>query len=96
MAMSDHNHRRHPPGDLFAFFELSRDILLAQQRLMPSARMFERFSEVARNVTQAQITYCQALLRANATLFGAMLERFGPSPEQRPSVAAKTSEFTAS
>lgn len=78
--MSDHSQPhsptgRHPPGDPFAFFELSRDILLAQQKLMPSARMLERCGEAARSVSQAQITYCQALMRANAILFRAMLER---------------------
>ena len=99
--MSDHNQphsstRHHPPGDPFGLFELSQDILLAQQKLMPSARMFERFSEAARSASQAQITYCQALMRANATLFGVMLERSGPPREQRPSVAVKTSDFAAS
>jgi hypothetical protein len=73
-------------------------MLLAQQKLMPSARLFEHFSEAARSVSQAQITYCQALMRANAILIGAMLERSVPpsAQEQRPSVAAKSSEFTAS
>jgi hypothetical protein len=97
--MSDHSEPRsptlrHPSGDPFGFFELSQDILLAQQKMMPSGRMFERFSEAAGNVSQAQITYCQALMHANATLFGAMLEGSGP-PEARPSVA-ETNEVTAS
>jgi len=95
--MTDHNQTHRYPGDPFAVFELSRDMLLAQQKLMPSLQMFERFSEAARSVAQAHINYCQALMRANAILLGAMLERPGASlsHEQRPSVAAKKSEFTA-
>jgi hypothetical protein len=96
--MSDHNQKIYRyPGDPFAIFELSRDMLLAQQKLMPSARIFERFSEAARGVAQAQINYYQALMRANAILLGAMLERPSApsiSPEQRPSVAARKGEFT--
>jgi hypothetical protein len=95
--MPDHNQTHRYPGDPFALFDLSRDMLLAQQRLMPSARIFERFSEAARSLTQAHINYCQAVMRANALLLGALLERAGPPPagqEQRPSVAAKKSEFT--
>jgi hypothetical protein len=96
--MPDHHHETHRyPGDPFALFDLSRDMLLAQQKLMPSARMFERFSEAVRSVSQANLNYYQALMRANAIMLGAMLER--PSPptaahEQRPSVAAKRSEYT--
>lgn len=96
--MPNHHHQTHRyPGDPFAIFEMSRDMLLAQQKLMPSARMFERFSEAARSVSQANINYCQALMRANAMVLGAMLERPSPPPaarELRPSVAVKKSEYT--
>ena len=96
--MSEHNQSHRYPGDPFAIFELSRDMLQAQQKLMPSGRMFERFSEAARSVTQANINYYQALMRANAILLGEMLER--PSPpsegrEERPSVAARKNESAA-
>ena len=97
--MPEHNHTHRYPGDPFAIFELSRDMLLAQQKLMPSARIFERYSEAARSVAQAHINYCQALMRANAMLLGVMLERPGPpsaGQEQRPSVAARKGEFTQS
>ncbi len=95
--MAEHNQTHRYPGDPFALFDLSRELLQAQQKLMPSARIFERFSEAARSVSQAQIAYCQALMRAQATLLGAMLERpnLPPMHEQRPSVAAKRTEFTA-
>jgi hypothetical protein len=94
--MPEQNQTPRYPGDPFAIFELSRNMLLAQQKLMPQARMFERFSEAARSIAQAHINYYQALMRANAILLGAMLER--PSPpsaahEERPSVAAKKSEL---
>ncbi len=97
--MPDHHQTHRYPGDPFAIFELSRDMLLAQQKLMPSARIFERVSEAARGLAQAHINYCQALMRANAMVLSAMLERASPPPaghEPRPSVAAKKSEFTQS
>jgi hypothetical protein len=96
--MPDHNQTHRYPGDPSAIFELSRNMLLAQQKLMPTAQMLERFSEAARSVGQANVNYWQALMRANAILLGAMLERPSPLPEgreQRPSVAARKSEFTA-
>jgi hypothetical protein len=102
-----HHQTRRYPGDPFAIFELSRDLLLAQQKMMPTARTLERFSEAARSVSQvqinyyqalmAQMNYCQALMRANTMLLGAMLERPRPrsaAREQRPSVAVKRSEYT--
>lgn len=94
--MPDQFQSQRYPGDPTAMFELSRNMLLAQQRLMPSARMFERFSEAARSVAQAHMAYCQALMRANAVLLGAMLERPAPWPatQERPSVDAKDSDFT--
>jgi hypothetical protein len=95
--MSEHNQKSHRyPGDPFAMFQLSREMLLAQQKLMPSARIFERFSEATRTLAQAHLNYYQALMRANALLLGAMMERPNQPPlahEQRPSVAAKKSEF---
>ena len=82
-----------------AIFELSRDMLLAQQKLMPTALIFERFGEAARSVSQANVNYWQALMRANAIMLGAMLERSSPPAagrEQRPSVAARNNEIAAS
>jgi hypothetical protein len=96
-TMPDQNPSHRYPGDPTALFELSRNMLLAQQKMMPSARIFERFSEAARTVAQAHMAYYQALMRANAMMLGAMLERPSPPPaghDQRPSVAAKKSEFT--
>jgi hypothetical protein len=97
--MTDHDRIHRYPGDPFAIFELSRDMLLAQQKLMPSTRFFERYTEATRAVAQAHVNYCQALMRAHAIMLGAVLERPGLSSmghDQRPSVAAKKSEFTAS
>ena len=95
--MPEQNQTSRYPQDPLAIFELSRNMLLAQQKLMPQARIFERYSEAVRSIAQAHINYYQALMRANAILLGAMLERPSPpsgAPEERPSVAAKKGEFT--
>jgi hypothetical protein len=95
-SMPDQFQSQRYPGDPLAMFELSRNMLLAQQKMMPSTRMFERFSEAARSVAQAHMAYCQALMRANAVLLSAMMERPNPWPaaQERPSVDAKKSDFT--
>jgi L-rhamnose isomerase len=85
-------------SDPFEIFNISKELLTAEQKLLPSGQFFERFVEVARNVTQAQIAYAQALMRANAALLGALLVQPGAAvtQEERPSVAARETELIAS
>jgi len=81
------------------FFQIPKDLLTAQQKFLPSGRFFEQFAEQMRNITQAQIAYSQALMRANAALLATILERpapQAPAKEERPSVAARHAEYVQS
>lgn len=78
--------------DPFELFQISREMLTAQQKFMPSGKIFEQFAEYMRNVSQAQITYNQALMRAQASLLAGIMERplamVSGKTEERPSAAA--------
>jgi hypothetical protein len=87
-------------NDPFEIFQISRDLLSTQQKFLPSSKIFEQFAETIRNVTQAQIAYNQALMRANAALMAALLERplsstFTEMKEERPSVSARRPNMNA-
>jgi len=64
-------------SDPFEFFQISRECLSAQQRLLPSAQIYEQLAETIRTITQANITYTQTLMRANAALLAALMARPG-------------------
>jgi membrane-bound lytic murein transglycosylase B len=64
-----------PATDPFQIFQISKDLLSAEQKFLPSSKIFEQYAEVMRSVTQAQVAYGQALMRANAALLAALLER---------------------
>jgi methylaspartate ammonia-lyase len=76
--------------DPFEVFQISRELLTAEQRLLPSTRVFEQLAETIRTITQANMAYSQALMRANAALMAALMARPGdPAPDdERPSEAA--------
>lgn len=87
-----------PSTDPFEVFQISKDWLSAQQKFLPSGRIFEQIAETIRNVTQAQIAYNQALMRANAALLAALMERpleSAASKEDRPSQAAHRPDVSA-
>lgn len=65
--------------DPAGLFSLSRDWLAAQQKFMPSGRLFSQLAETIRIITQAQITYAQTVMRAEAALLAAMMEVPGES-----------------
>lgn len=74
--------------DPLELFQLSRDMLAAQQRFMPSGALYTQLAETMRNMAQANMAYMREMMRANATLLSAFTERPpGPSRE-RPSDAA--------
>jgi hypothetical protein len=79
-------------SDPFELFQISREMLTAQQKFLPSGKIFEQLAEYMRNVTQAQITYNQALMRAQASLLAGIMERplaaVSGKAEERPSAAA--------
>ncbi len=79
-------------SDPFELFQISRDMLTNQQKFLPSGKIFEQFAEYVRNVTQAQIAYNQALMRAQASLLAGVMERplslVSGKREERPSAAA--------
>jgi hypothetical protein len=78
--------------DPFELFQISKDLLSSQQRFLPSGKIFEQYAEYLRNITQAQVTYNQALMRAQASLLASIMERplavVSGRAEERPSAAA--------
>jgi uncharacterized protein YccT (UPF0319 family) len=86
-------------SDPFEFFRVSQDMLTSQQKFLPSSKIFEQFAEYVRNVTQAQITYNQALMRAQASLLAGIMERpltmVSGKADERPSAAAHKRDVSA-
>jgi hypothetical protein len=70
--------------------QMANDFLAAEKRVLSTGKFFENLTAAARIVSAAQMAYGQALMRANALLFGAFLPPSAFSRrEVRPSVAAK-------
>ncbi len=93
-------------ADPAGVFALSKDWLSAQQKFMPSGRIFAQLAETMRTITQAQITYSQTVMRANASLLAALMEMPAPAEEneentettaraERPSRAAHRPDVSA-
>ena len=84
------------PTDPLELFQISKELLAARQRYLPSSHVYAQVAEVMRSVTQANITYVQALMRANAALLAAFMERpDGAVTEELPSAAAHRPDTTA-
>lgn len=89
-------------SDPFEFFQISREMLTAEQKFLPSGKIFEQLTEYMRNVTQAQIAYNQALMRAQASLLASIMERplaavsGKTKAEERPSAAAHQRDVSSS
>ena len=83
--------------DPVEFFQFSKNLMAAQEKFLPSGQVFGRLSEATRIITQAQVAYGQALMRANAAMFGAWLDDQSapPAKELRPSVAARRPDIAA-
>lgn len=78
---------------LFGFPESLSDV---QQTAFPSTFVLQQFTDMARSVTEAQLAFSQAFLRANMSLMGAWLGGAAePSGERDlgPCAAAKQPEF---
>lgn len=84
-----------PPSDPLELFQISKEMLAAQQRFMPSGHIYTRLAETMRTIAQANATYMQELTRANAALLAAFMERPSRQPEETPSEAAHRSEPAA-
>lgn len=98
--MPQKTHETPKTANAFDVFKISKDMFAAQQNFMPNTHFLERWAEAARNVTQAQINYGQALMRANAAFLSACFEpRAELEREERdaagPSTAARQPEFTS-
>ena len=79
----------------FDLFKLPNDIFAASDRFLPAATLLENMSQAAQIISQAQVSYGQALLRANATIFDAWLPRPpAATSSEGPAQAARKSEFT--
>lgn len=89
--------------DAAGFYSLSKDWLAAQQKFMPSGRILAQLAETVRTITQAQITYSQTVMRANAALLASLMETPGQAEEpddtqaraERPSRAAHRQDMSA-
>ena len=84
-----------PTAERVDVFQISKDLLAAQQRFMPSGPIYARIAEAMHGMTQANIAYVQEMMRANAALLGAFTERGTGPAEERPSSAAHRAERAA-
>jgi hypothetical protein len=84
-----------PSTDPLELFQISRELLTAQQRFMPSGHIYARLAETMRTIAQANASYMQELTRANAALLAAFMERPSAQSEESPSEAAHRSEPAA-
>ncbi len=82
--MSDKN-----AADPAGVFTMSKDWLSAQQKFLPSGRIFAQLAETMRTITQAQITYSQTVMRANAALLASLMEMPAPPEENTETTAAR-------
>ncbi|MDE2238835.1 MAG: hypothetical protein KGJ73_02765 [Rhodospirillales bacterium] len=90
-------------ADPAGLFSLSKDWLAAQQNFLPTGRIYTQFAEAMRTITQAQITYGQTVMRANAALLASLMEAPGQAEEpdgaaaraERPSRAAHRPDMSA-
>lgn len=90
--------------DPAGLFSLSKDMLAAQQKFLPSGRIFAQLAETARTITQAQIAYSQTVMRAQAALLAALMEMPAPTDDdfdsatraERPSKAAHRADISTS
>lgn len=74
----------------FGTVQFSKDLLAAQKKFLPTGQFFEHMSEAARIISEAQMEYGKALMRANALVFGDFLKPLAVTAnETRPSGAAK-------
>jgi hypothetical protein len=76
------------------YFQFSEAWLPASRASLPPTQMFEQMSEAARIVTQAQMAFGEAMMRANAAMFAAFLPQGNaPAREIGPSEAARQPEY---
>ena len=63
------------PADPLEALQISKELFAAQQNFFPSTRIYTQLADVTRSLTQANMAYAQALMRANAGLLAAFVER---------------------
>ena len=74
-----------PSADPLELLQISKEMLAAQQRFLPSTHVYAQVAEAVSAVTQANIAYGQALMRANAILLAAIWQRpLGAEPPASP------------
>jgi hypothetical protein len=81
--------------DPFGTVKMSQDLLAAQQKFLPSGKLFTQMSEAIRIVSAAQMEYGQALMRAHSVLFGTFLQPAGYGRDIRPSEAVHQPDCAA-
>lgn len=72
-----------------------------QKKFVPSGQIMTEFAEAFRTISQAQMTYSQTVMRANAALLAAIWEAYGASAlrkaetDERPSSTARRTDTQA-
>ncbi|MGE4482056.1 hypothetical protein [Acidocella sp.] len=82
-------------SDPMGLLSLSQDWIASQQKFMPSGRILNQLAETVRTITQAQITYSQTVMRANAALLAAMMEAPGHSHKKEDAAVTERPSKTA-
>jgi hypothetical protein len=85
-----------PATDPLDLLQISRDLLATPQRFLPSTHIYTRIAEIMRDVAQAHATYVQELMRANAALLAAFMERPGAAENEGPAAAVRRPDRNAS
>jgi hypothetical protein len=83
-------------ADPLDLVQISKEVLASQQKFMPSGQVYAKVAEAMRDVAQANATYMQELMRANAILLAAFMQRPSGVADERPSDACHRSDSAAS
>ena len=78
-----------PASDPLDLLQISRDLLATPQKYLPTMHVYARVGEIMRDLAEAHAAYMQALVRANAALLAALLERPGAGQEEGPAAAVR-------
>ncbi len=84
------------PENPFEAFQIPPNLFATPQSFLPGGRIFEQLSQMTRNLSEAQISYGQALMRANTSFLSALFSQAAPAEAERVSeTARKTGDLAA-
>lgn len=79
-------------SDLSGFAGMLENWMATQKRFAPSGRVMAEFAEAVRTISQAQLTYGQTVMRANAALLSAIWETAAVPGLHKPEMAGSPSK----